>query len=45
MNVIDKFLPLVVESEEEGISAPIIVMENVTFVYIKHNNLYSIRPS
>ncbi|XP_065176762.1 AP-1 complex subunit mu-1 [Sycon ciliatum] len=40
MTVIDKFLPLVLESEDEGSSAPIIVMENVTFVYIKHNNLY-----
>ena len=44
MSVIDKFLPLVLESEDDGASAPIIVMENVTFVYIKHNNLYSILP-
>lgn len=41
MRVINKFLPLVLEAEEESASAPIIVMDNVTFVYIKHN-LYSI---
>lgn len=45
MNVIDKFLPLVSEAEDEGSAAPIIVMENVTFLYIKHNNLYSILRS
>lgn len=39
-SVIDKFLPLVLEMEEEGQVAPILVHEKVTFVYIKHNNLY-----
>ena len=40
--MIDKFLPLVLEMEEEGQVAPILVHEKVTFVYIKHNNLYCI---
>eukprot|EP01137_Pigoraptor_chileana_P029507 Opistho-2@14824 len=38
--VADKFLPLVLEQEEEGVQSPIVVYEGVTFVYIKHNNLY-----
>ena len=42
MSVIEKFLPLVLESEEEGQMSPILVHEKVTFVYIKHNNLYRI---
>eukprot|EP00128_Syssomonas_multiformis_P000960 Colp12_sorted_trinity150504_noHs@19979 len=40
MSVIEKFLPTVLELEEEGNNSPIIVLENVTFIYIKHNNLY-----
>ena len=40
MGVIDKFLPMVLDSEEEGAIVPILVHEKVTFVYIKCNNLY-----
>ena len=42
MSVIDKFLPMVLDAEEEGTISPILVHEKVTFVYIKHNNLYCI---
>lgn len=42
LSVIDKFLPLVMDNEEEGLMTPILVHEKVTFVYIKHNNLYCI---
>lgn len=42
MGVIDKFLPMVLDSEEEGAIVPILVHEKVTFVYIKYNNLYRI---
>ncbi len=42
MSVIDKFLPMVLDMEEEGNSSPILVHERTTFVYIKHNNLYRI---
>ena len=42
MGVIDKFLPLVMDNEEEGAMSPILIHEKVTFVYIKHNNLYRI---
>jgi AP-1 complex subunit mu len=40
MSVIDKFLPLVMDREDEGVTSPILVTEKVTFVYIKYNNLY-----
>lgn len=39
-NSIEKFLPLVLEQEEESVSTPIVVWGDVTFVYIKYNNLY-----
>jgi len=38
--VIDKFMPLVMESEENGTPTPILQYDNTTFSYIKHNNLY-----
>lgn len=42
LTVIDKFLPLVLDCEEEGNPSPILVHEKATFIYIKHNNLYCI---
>jgi hypothetical protein len=39
-SVIDKFMPLVMEREEEGNMTPIIQHGNVTFAFIKCNNLY-----
>lgn len=42
MSIIDKFLPMVYDMEEEGNMSPILIHENATFVYIKHNNLYCI---
>ena len=35
-------MPLVLENEEEGTQTPICVHQDVTFVYIKYNNLYRI---
>ena len=40
MSVIEKFLPLVLDQEEESVDQPIVVCGDVTFVYIKYNNLY-----
>ncbi|XP_057299498.1 AP-1 complex subunit mu-1-like [Hydractinia symbiolongicarpus] len=40
MNMIEKFLPLVLEQEEDSITSPIVVCGDITFVYIKYNNLY-----
>ena len=42
MSMIDKFLPMVLDAEEEGTVSPILIHDKVTFVYIKHNNLYCI---
>ncbi|XP_039286065.1 AP-1 complex subunit mu-1-like [Nilaparvata lugens] len=39
-NVIDNFMPLLIEKEEEGYCTPVIHTESCTFSYVKHNNLY-----
>jgi len=39
MNVVDRFVTHVLETEESDLR-PVIVDDGVTFVYIKHNNLY-----
>jgi len=40
MGIIDKFMPLVMDREEEGNITPIIQHGPVTFAFIKYNNLY-----
>ncbi|CAH1775706.1 unnamed protein product [Owenia fusiformis] len=40
MSVVDKFMTLVMEMEDEATLTPIIQHGNVTFCYIKYNNLY-----
>ncbi|XP_073819204.1 adaptor protein complex 1, mu subunit [Musca autumnalis] len=40
MAVIDKFMPLLMEKEEEGMITPILQTADCTFAYIKTNNLY-----
>lgn len=40
MSLIDKLLPLMMDNEEEGKQSPIITHGNVSFMYIKHSNLY-----
>ena len=42
MTCIEKFLPLVLDSEDEdSIQTPIVSTEDgVNFLYIRHNNLY-----
>jgi AP-1 complex subunit mu len=37
---IDKFMPLVADTEDEGAALPIVSSSGTTFVYIKHNNVY-----
>lgn len=37
---IDKFMPLLMEKEEEGMITPILQANDCTFAYIKTNNLY-----
>lgn len=40
MSCIDKFMPLLMEREEEGSQSPIIQHGYNTYIYIKYNNLY-----
>ncbi|CAM6031493.1 unnamed protein product [Sphagnum compactum] len=40
MNSIDKFMPILMEREEEGSLNPILKHMDTTFMYIKFNNLY-----
>ncbi|XP_004518113.1 AP-1 complex subunit mu-1 [Ceratitis capitata] len=40
MAAIDKFMPLLMEREEEGLITPILQTADHTFAYIKTNNLY-----
>lgn len=42
MSAIDKFMPMLMEKEEEGLASPILQSDGVTFAFIKYNNLYSI---
>ncbi|KAF8368852.1 apm-1 [Pristionchus pacificus] len=45
MAVIEKFMPLVVEKEDEGVHTPIITHDGVSYVYIKHMNVYLVSIS
>lgn len=40
LGVIDKFMPLLMEKEEEGMVTPILQTADCIFAYIKTNNLY-----
>ncbi|ODM89787.1 AP-1 complex subunit mu-1 [Orchesella cincta] len=42
MGVIEKFMPLLIEKEEEGTVTPILLTDSCTFAYVKYNNLYII---
>ena len=41
MGVIENFVPLLGDLEEEGQTAPIIDHTDATFIFIKYNNIYS----
>ncbi|GMR54028.1 hypothetical protein PMAYCL1PPCAC_24223, partial [Pristionchus mayeri] len=45
MSVIEKFMPLVVEKEDEGVHSPIITHHGVSYVFIKHMNVYLVSIS
>lgn len=40
LGVIEKFMPLLMEKEEDGMLTPILQTVECTFAYIKYNNLY-----
>jgi hypothetical protein len=44
-NVVDKFIGLLMDREEEGQVSPLIQTQEATFAYIKHNNLYVVATS
>ncbi|XP_037087320.1 AP-1 complex subunit mu-1 [Pollicipes pollicipes] len=44
-SVIDKFMPLLMDREEEGNMSPIIQTNGCTFMYIKHSNVYVVSTS
>ncbi|XP_075243264.1 AP-1 complex subunit mu-1-like isoform X2 [Convolutriloba macropyga] len=39
-NCIDKFMNIVLEREDEGSVSPILKVEDITYMYIKHSNLF-----
>uniref|UniRef100_A0A915JVS3 MHD domain-containing protein n=1 Tax=Romanomermis culicivorax TaxID=13658 RepID=A0A915JVS3_ROMCU len=43
MNAIDKFLPSLMEKEEEGLLTPILHHSDTTFVYLKYNNIFRMK--
>ncbi|XP_038048578.1 AP-1 complex subunit mu-1 [Patiria miniata] len=45
MSSVDKFMMLILDTEEEGQVSPIITHGAVTFMYIKYNNLYLVACS
>nr|CDS30583.1 clathrin coat assembly protein ap 1 [Hymenolepis microstoma] len=40
MSIIEKFLPIVIEKEDEGQISPVIQYEGASFIYVKFNYLY-----
>ncbi|VDP11088.1 unnamed protein product [Soboliphyme baturini] len=45
MGVIEKFMPLLMEKEEEGCVTPIVFHHEAIFIYVKHSNLYLVSIS
>lgn len=45
MSVIDKFMPLVMEKEDESNVTPVIQHGPIAYIYIKYNNLYLVATS
>ncbi|CAJ0574273.1 unnamed protein product, partial [Mesorhabditis spiculigera] len=39
---IDRFMPLVVEKEDEGRPSPVITERDITYIYIKYTNVYMV---
>ena len=44
VNIIDRFMPLLMEREEEGstVNAPVILYDHITFTFVNFSNLYCI---
>lgn len=45
VNAVDKFIPLTIENEDdEAAAGPVIQGDGVSYVYVKHNNVYRTPP-
>lgn len=40
LSVIDHFMPLLMEREDEGQISPVISKNDVSYVYVKHMNIF-----
>lgn len=40
MSVIDSFMPLLMEKEDEGLLAPVLQKHDISYVYVKHLNVF-----
>lgn len=40
MSVIDSFMPLLMEKEDEGLLAPVLQKHDISYVYVKHLNIF-----
>lgn len=40
MTCIEKFMPLLVEKEDEGSASPVLVHQGISYTYIKYMNVY-----
>lgn len=40
MSVIDSFMPLLMEKEDEGFLAPVLQKRDISYVYVKHLNIF-----
>ena len=39
-NAVDKFMPLAIENEDDEAVGPVLQGDDVSYVYVQHNNLY-----
>lgn len=40
MSAIDSFMPLLMEKEDEGQMSPVLQKNEISFVYVKHMNIF-----
>ena len=40
LSLIEKFMPLLVEKEDEGKVSPVLMYQDVSYIYIKHMNIF-----
>ncbi|VDO31140.1 unnamed protein product, partial [Brugia timori] len=45
MSVIDSFMPLLMEKEDEGLLAPVLQKHDISYVYVKHLNIFLVSIS